>query len=211
MNFKTYEQGTGEAALRLAEICHKVEEKTLVEIIPVVQAVDIFRLTQQGFKVWAQHVDDIEYGQYTGQTLSEAVVAAGAKGTILNHSENKLSLGEIRQIIEKIKCLDLKSLVCTQSLEEGKQIASIGPDFLAYEPPELIAGNISVSASKPEVIDKFVKEIKHIPVLIGAGIHTRLDIKRGLELGARGFLVSSDVVLAKDPEGELLDLAQGLL
>ncbi len=211
MNFKTYESGTGEAALRLAEICHKVEEKTSVEIIPVIQAVDIFRLTQQGFRVWAQHVDNIKYGQYTGQILPEAVVAAGAKGTILNHSENKLSLGEIRQIIEKIKCLGLKSLVCAQSLEEGKQIASIEPEFIAYEPPELIAGNISVSASKPGVIDGFVKEIKNIPVLIGAGIHIRADIKKGLELGAKGFLVSSDVMLAKDPEKELLDLAQGFL
>lgn len=209
VNFKTYENGTGEAALKLAEICHQVEEKTRVEIIPVVQAADIFRLTQKGFRVWAQHVDDIEYGQYTGQILPEAVVAAGARGTVLNHSENKLDLVQIEELLEKITCLGLKSLVCTQSLEEGEQIARVKPDLLAYEPSELIAGNISVSASRPEVVAEFIEKIKNIPVLIGAGIHIRKDIERGLELGAKGFLVSSDIVLAKDPEKELLDLAKG--
>lgn len=215
VNFKTYEQGTGEAALSLVEICREVEKQTSIRIIPVVQAVDIFRLTDRGFEVWAQHIDDIEYGQNTGQILPQAVIEAGAKGTILNHSENKLPIEVIGEIIKKLRNLKINNkfrvLVCAESVEEGKQIASLKPDFLAYEPPELIGGDTSISVAKPEVISEFVREIKEIPVLIGAGIHSQADIKKGLELGAKGFLVASDVVLAQNPKQELLDLAKGFL
>ena len=48
VNFKTYRQGTGEEALRLGKLCREVAQKTSLEIISVVQAVDIFRLTQAG-------------------------------------------------------------------------------------------------------------------------------------------------------------------
>lgn len=214
VNFKTYEQGTGEAALSLVEICREVEKQTSIRIIPVVQAVDIFRLTDRGFEVWAQHIDNIEYGQNTGQILPQAMIEAGAKGTILNHSENKLPIEVIGETITKIRnskfeILKFKVLVCCESLEEGKEIVRFKPDFLAYEPPELIGGETSVSVAEPEVISEFVREIKEIPVLIGAGIHSQADIKKGLELGAKGFLVASDVVLAQDPKQELLDLAKG--
>src|SRR4030042_7101825 len=90
VNFKTYQEGTGQRVLDLTKICQKVEKESSVTIIPVVQAADIYRLAQSGFKVWAQHVDDIEYGANTGQVLPETILAAGAVGTLLNHSENKL-------------------------------------------------------------------------------------------------------------------------
>jgi len=215
VNFKTYQQGTGEAALALARICQEVEKETAIKIIPVVQTADIFRLASQGLTVWAQHLDDISFGPNTGQTLPQAVVAAGAKGTLLNHSENKLPVEVIGETIKKLRNLEIEKfrvLVCAESVEEGKEIAQFSngePDLIAYEPPELIGGDVSVSRAKPEIIRDFVKEIKDIPVLVGAGIHTAQDVKKAIELGAVGVLVSSGVVLAKDPRKVLLDLAGG--
>ena len=211
VNFKTYKQGTGEQAVKLAKICQAVEKEASVKIFPVVQTVDIFRVVQKtGGSVWAQHVDDVEYGQNTGQILPEAVKAAGASGTILNHSENKLPVEVINETIKRCQDLRLKVLVCTESLEEAKEIAVAQPDFFAYEPPELIGSRtISVSVAKPEVIQDFVREIKKTPVLVGAGIHSRHDVKISIKLGAVGILVASDVVLASNPKNELLDLAEG--
>lgn len=211
VNFKTYKQGTSEAAIKLAKVCQAVEKKTSVKIFPVAQTADIFRIIEKtGGPVWAQHVDDIEYGQNTGQTLPEAVRAAGAQGTLLNHAENKLPVEVIGEIIKRCQSLKLKVLVCSDSLGEAKEIAVFKPDLLAYEPPELIGSQTaSVSTAKPEVIKNFVTEIKNIPVLVGAGIHFQQDVKMGLKLGAIGILVSSDVVLAQNPEKELLDLAAG--
>jgi len=207
VNFKTYQQGTGEAALVLAKSCQEVERTTGIKIIPVVQVADIFRLTSQGLIVWAQHVDEVDFGSYTGQVLAQSVLEAGAQGTLLNHSEKKLSLDKLKKILPGLK--GLQSLVCAGSVEEGQQISELKPDFLAYEPPELIGGKVSVSESRPEIIKEFIEKIKDIPVLVGAGIHQQTDVREALELGAKGILVSSDVVLSNNPQRELLDLAGG--
>jgi len=207
VNFKTYQQGTGESALRLAQICAEVAQETGVQIIPIVQVADLFRLASQGLVVWAQHVDEIEFGPYTGQILPEAILAAGAKGTLLNHSEHKLSLEKIKGILAKFK--GGQTLVCAESIEEGKQMAALKPDFLAYEPPELIGEKISVSQARPEAIREFTSQIKDLPILVGAGIHSGEDVRKAIELGAKGILVSSDVVLAQEPKQELLKLIEG--
>jgi triosephosphate isomerase len=48
-------------------------------------------------------------------------------------------------------------MVFVKNLKEGKKIEKLNPDYLIYEPPELIEGNISVSVAKPEIIKKFSK------------------------------------------------------
>lgn len=210
VNFKTYRQGTGEKAVKLAKVCQAVEKKTTIKIIPIVQVADVFRLANQGFEVWTQHLDDINFGPNTGQILPQAIVAAGAEGTLLNHSEYKLPLEVIREIIKRCQALKLKTLVCSDNLEEAKAIVKNKPDFIAYEPPDFIGSRTdSVSSAKPEVIRDFTKEIKTVPVLVGAGVHFQKDVKVALKLGAKGVLVATDVVLAKKPEKELLDLAGG--
>jgi triosephosphate isomerase (TIM) len=207
VNFKTYQQGTGKASLALAKVCQETEKMTGIKIIPVVQAADIFRLSSQGLSVWAQHVDRVDFGPYTGQILSKGILEAGAKGVVLNHSEKKLSFKETKSILRGLK--SLQSLVCAESIEEGQQLAELKPDFLAYEPPELIGGKISVSQARPEIIHEFVDKIRDIPVLVGAGIHQGKDVQKALSLGAKGILVSSGVALARNPQKELLNLAEG--
>ena len=207
VNFKTYQQGTGEAALILAKICQEVEKNSGVKIIPIVQAADIFRLVSQGLTVWAQHVDEVDFGPCTGQILAKGILAAGAKGTLLNHSEKKLPFEKIKNSLLGLK--GLQSLVCAESIKEGQQLAELKPDFLAYEPPELIGGEVSVSQAQPEIIREFVEKIKNMTILVGAGIHQQVDVKKALELGAKGVLVSSDIVLATNPQQELLDLVRG--
>lgn len=209
VNFKTYQNGTGEATLSLANICRQVEKETTVKIIPVVQVADIFCLTREGLEVWTQHIDDIDFGPNTGQILPQSVIAAGAKGTLLNHSENKLPTQVIGSIVARCSKLGLKTLVCTESIEEAKEMIEFHPDLIAYEPPELIGGDISVSTAKPEIIRDFVNEIKEIPVLVGAGIQATKDVRIAVKLGAVGILVSSGVVLAENQKEKLFELAKG--
>ena len=207
VNFKTYQKGTGKSALLLAKICLEVEKETGIKIIPVVQVVDINLL--KDFNVFTQHVDDISFGPNTGKILPQAIIEAGAKGTLLNHSESKIPFQVIGSTIQKIKALDnnFKVLVCCESIDEAQEIIEFKPDFLAYEPPELIGGDISVSKAEPEVISDFTKMIKEVPILVGAGIRTGDDVKKAIELKAQGILVSSDLLLAEDFKKELLELA----
>jgi triosephosphate isomerase len=211
INFKTYKQGTGQTAFELAKACQKVAKRTSVQIFPLVQTTDIFNLANQGLKVWAQHVDNINFGPHTGQILPQAVTNAGAEGVLLNHSEHKLPVEVVKETLKRCQALGLKTLVCSDSLEEAKTIIKAKPDLIAYEPPEFIGSRTdSVSSTKPEVIKDFVNEIKKIPVLVGAGIHSRKDVRIALQLGAKGVLVATDVVLAEEPEKQLLELAGGL-
>lgn len=211
VNFKAYQQGTGESALELAKTCRFVSEAEGINIIPAVQTADIFRLVQKiDLPIWAQHVDNISYGAHTGHVLPESVLFSGAEGTILNHSENKLPLEVVKETIKKLREAGLKVLVCCENIKEGKKIAKVEPDFIAYEPPELIGSRTSsVATAKPEIITEFVKSFPSISIIIGAGIHSQEDVQISLSLGVKGILVATDVVLAKNPERELTELARG--
>lgn len=177
----------------------------------MVQIADVFRLrTAVSLPIWGQHVEEIRYGPNTGGILPESLLKAGAVGTLLNHSEKKIPLETVRKTSKRIKSLGMKVLLCCDSIEKGKEMARLKPDYLAYEPPEYIGNReISVATAKPEVIAEFVKRFFPLPVIIGAGVHSSEDVQAGLKLGAKGVLVATDIVLAEDPKKELQKLARG--
>lgn len=211
INFKTYPQASGENAIKLVRIICDVAETSGVEIISCPQAVDLREALKVSDRpVWAQHVDRRERGRATGWLPPEVVHETGVEGVLLNHSEHKLSVGELSETLNRCKEVGLKTLVFADSTEEANLIANFKPDYIGYEPPELIASKeTSVARSKPEVIEDVVKAISNIPVLIGAGVKGKEDVEVGLRLGAKGIVLSSAVVLAEDPKSVLLDLAEG--
>lgn len=208
VNFKTYKEGTGEEAVKLANFCQEVSEKSGVEIIPVVQVVDLYRISKEvKIPLWVQHIDWFPQGQYTGWINLEAVIEAGASGSLLNHSEHQIPPGTINQVIKRIG--NFRVMVCCRTLGQAERLAKLEPDFLSYEPPELIGSQEkSVASEKPETIKKIV-EMTGIPVIVGAGVHSQKDVKISLKMGAKGILVATDVVLAKEPKKELEDLTEG--
>jgi triosephosphate isomerase len=213
VNFKTYEEATGEKAVELAKTCEKVAEETGKEIILVVQAVDVYRVSQAvKLKVFAQHADAVDYGSNTGKVLIDALKQSGASGTIVNHSENRLELQKIKDIVEKCKHKKFTVLVCAQDPDEVEKMARMEPNFVAYEPPELIGGDISVSTAKPEVITESVERaaLRELPLIVGAGVKNAMDVKVSVDLGAKGILVASGVVKADDVEKAVKDLVREL-
>lgn len=212
VNFKTYKEASGERAVELVRILHECETEVNVPIISVVQMVDVRVCVGVGGEVWVQHVDGVEYGQFTGWILPEGVVDAGVRGTLLNHSENKKDMADLTITVARCKEVGLKTLVFAGDTEELTQVMSLTPDYVSYEPPELIASrDTSVARSKPEVIGEAAKIARGagIPLIVGAGVKDREDVKKSLELGAAGVAVSSAVVLTDDPKKVVLDLAGG--
>jgi len=68
INFKTYEEATGDRASRLARICKSVAMKYGKRIIVSPQFTDIYRIAQEASTytpVFAQHIDD-GIGKFTG-------------------------------------------------------------------------------------------------------------------------------------------------
>ncbi len=212
INLKTYEQGTAENALRIAKASDSLANNE-VEIILAVQPVDIKMISKEiRIPVFSQHVDPIKYGSNTGWILPESVKSAGATGTLLNHSERQTDLETIRRSLARCRELGLRIVVCAGTPDKAKEVASLKPDYIAIEPPELIGGDISVSKAKPEVITQSIEKVnsvENIPVLCGAGVKDKEDVKKAMELGAKGILVASGVVKSENPEEAIRDLLEG--
>jgi len=211
VNFKTYKEATGENSVKLAKTAKVVAEQTGVCVVVAPQTVDLRSVTERGILTFAQHIDPVGYGAYTGHVLPEAVREAGAVGTLVNHSERRLGLEVIKATVKRAWESNLKPVVCVDTVELGKTVASFEPYAVAIEPPELIGTGISVSKAKPEIVSGSVNAVKEVnakvKVLCGAGITSGEDVSAALRLGAEGILVASGVVKAKNPFEALLDLA----
>lgn len=216
LNFKTYIEATGKKALELAKVCEKVSKDTGVSVIVCPQHADLPIITDAvDIPVYAQHIDNISPGSHTGWVLPEAVAEAGASGTLINHSEHRLSAADIEALIVRSKALGLASIVCTNNVAVSSACAVFSPDFVAVEPPELIGSGVSVSQAQPEIISGSVAAVKgvneKVGVLCGAGVSSGEDFKLALELGSEGVLLASGVVKASDPEEALRELVSGVL
>jgi triosephosphate isomerase len=214
INFKTYAEGSGQKAVSLTKILEEVAHSTQVKIVPVVQIIDAeIVVNSTRLEVWIQHIDPVSYGPYTGWTLPEEAVRVGIRGVFLNHSEHKFENWEdLTKAISRCREVDLKTLVFAGDVEELKKVLELKPTFAAYEPPELVGSTeTSVARAEPEIIAKASVLAKEagIPLIVGAGINSRDDVRKSLELGAVGVAVATDVVKAVDPRKELVDLTEG--
>ncbi|MBU0667413.1 MAG: triose-phosphate isomerase [Nanoarchaeota archaeon] len=213
INFKTYSQGTGKKAVELAKICEKVAHETGINIVLAVSEVDIYRVSSAvDIPVFSERMDPITQGAHTGRNLPEALIENGAKGTLINHSEDRYRIDFLLESIERARELQMTTVVCANDPITAKAVAAFKPDFIAIEPPELIGGDISVSTAQPEIITNAIEEVKKvadIPVLCGAGIKNGEDVRIATKLGAKGILVASGIVKAENPEEALRDLAAG--
>ncbi|MFA6024502.1 MAG: triose-phosphate isomerase [Candidatus Gracilibacteria bacterium] len=210
-NFKSYQESTGPRAVELAKLHERVANELGVNTAIVGMFLDLPMLAScVSIPVLAPHLDGVGYGAYTGLIPVEVARGVGIDGAMLNHSERRISDSEIARALERMKALNMLSLVCAESLEEGKKFADMGADFVAIEVPELIGGEVSVSVARPELITEAVAKIGAGKVIVGAGIKTADDVRIALSLGAVGVLVSSGVVKAADPLAKLRELCGAL-
>ena len=204
VNFKTYLESSGKRAVELALKADKVSKETGVCIVVAPQLVDLAKVAEAvEIPVFAQHIDPIKPGSFTGHVLAESVKEAGAIGTLINHSERQLKLSDIEAIIALTREKNLISCVCANNPRVSAAVAALKPDIVSIEPPELIGTGIAVSKAKPEIVTDTVKMVHHIcpdiTILCGAGISQIEDVSVALKLGSRGVLVASGIVKAKDP------------
>lgn len=215
LNYKTYLESSRENALELARALKSASEESGITMVAAPQAADIYRIQDQiSLPIFAQHIDPITPGGHTGSNLIETLIEAGISGSLINHSENRMKLADIDEVIQLCKQNDIESCVCTNNIATSKAIATFSPNAVAVEPPELIGTGIPVSQAQPEVVEDSVKGVKSInkkiKVLCGAGISTGDDMKAAMDLGADGVLLASGIVKAENPKEALLDLVSKL-
>lgn len=211
INLKTYSEGSGQRAHNIAGAAEQVADESGVEIGIAPSYMNIHPISMHySLPVYSQHVDASPPGAQTGAVTVEAVKEAGAVGSLVNHSERRLTLADIDAAVARLREAGLASVVCTNNVATSAAAAVLRPDFVAIEPPELIGGNVSVSSANPGIISGTVEAVRRVNptvrILTGAGIHSGTCVKTALDLGTDGVLLASSVVKAKAPVAVLRDL-----
>lgn len=213
INLKTYKESTGERAFIIAKAMKKLQKRAAkknVELILCPHIQDIAMLAKFKIPMYAQHVDTRDPGQTTGFIVPENLKELGVTGSLINHSEHRLTDTEIQKRVDKLRELGMQGCVCAKTPADAVKKTKFHPDMIAIEPPELIGSKTaSISSAHPELIEETTQVITDIPILVGAGVKSTEDVQTGIKLGAMGFLVASDVAKAKDPYKELVGLLDG--
>jgi triosephosphate isomerase (TIM) len=214
LNLKAYSQHLGLGAVRTAQLLERLGEEVGVRTAiapPVPELAHVARAVT--IPVLAQHVDPGDAGARTGFVPVEAIEAAGARGSLVNHSEHPMAIPDIEDAVRRLSVRGLVAVVCAADVPRARRLAETHSPYLAVEPPELIGGDRAVSTARPEVVSDTVTAVHSVSpethVLCGAGIHDRHDVARALELGADGVLVASAVTRAPDAERAIRELLAG--
>ena len=215
INFKNYSEISGSRAAKLAKIAEKISKKYRIKIAIVPPQHNLSEIVKYNIPVLAQHIDTADVGSTTGFVVPEIIKKSGVKGSLINHSEHRISEKDIVNLITRLKKLGMISVVCVKSVNEAAKYARHNPNYIAIEPPELIGTGKAVSKEKPEVITRSVLAVKKAKnstkLLCGAGIVSGDDVARAMQLGANGILVASGIIKSKNWSHIIEEFAKAIL
>lgn len=210
VNVKHYRNAVGNSAETFLKECPDSagEEWDLIFAIGTYDSTLAERFKKKKF--YSQHVDDVGFGAYTGKVSIDLLLERGFSGSILNHSENRIPIEKIESTVARAREKRFPIVVCAENLDEIRKVVRFQPVYVAYEPKELIGGDVSVSTARPEVISEAADICRNAEtrLIVGAGVKNRKDVSRSMELGASGVLVASGVVLSQDPGKTIASLAE---
>ena len=213
INCKNYEEISGDKIIKFIKIAEKVSKKYKVKIAISPPQHLIGLVANSSIQILAQHIDDSKVGSTTGFVIPELLKKSKVNGSLINHSEHRISSKEIQKLVLKLKELKMTSIVCVKNVAEVKKYVKLKPDYIAIEPPELIGSGKAVSKEKPDLIAKAAKAVKNTntKLLCGAGIVSGEDVAKALELGSKGILVASGIIKAKNWNKIISEFAEALV
>ena len=215
INCKNYEEIAGDKIIEFVKTAEKISKKYKVKIAIAPPQHLIGLVSNSSIPILAQHIDDSKIGSTTGFVIPELLKKSKVKGSLINHSEHRISSKEIEKLILKLKELKMISILCVKDVAEVKKYVKLNPDYIAIEPPELIGSGKAVSKEKPELIAKaasIVNDSKNkTKLLCGAGIVSGEDVAKAVELGSEGILVASGIIKAKNWNKVISEFAKALV
>ena len=215
INFKNYQEISGKRSVMLARVAEDVARRSDAKIVVAPPQASLALVASQvRIPVFAQHLDNSDAGSTTGFMVPEVAKSYGISGSLINHSEHRIPLAEIEKLIKKLSMLKMTSVVCARTSNEVKKLASLKPDYVAIEPPELIGSGVAVSKARPGVITRSIRAVnrtnKKISVICGAGIVDGNDVSAAMKLGSSGILVASGIVKARNWSAKIKELADAM-
>ena len=196
INLKTYRQGA--AVMKLVRKIKRYRPNSIV----CAQPADIPAISKTGIKTYAQHVDYQESGKSTGFIVAEEIKSAGARGSLLNHSEHPVNMSTIKKTLQRCNKLNLKLIICAATLKKAAKIKKLRPWAIAFEDPKLVGTGRSITKYRSNDVEKFSKMLKGSKIipLCGSGVNSAKDVAEAKKLGCKGVLVASAVARSPRPD-----------
>lgn len=202
INCKNYEEIAGDKIIEFVKIVETISKRYKIKIAVAPPQHLIGLVANSSIPILAQHVDNSKVGSTTGFMIPELLKKSKVSGSLINHSEHRISEKEITDLVLRLRELKMISVVCVKDVAEAKKYAKLNPDYIAIEPPELIGSGKAVSKERPELITKSADAVNSAnnktKLLCGAGIVSGQDVTKALELGSKGILVASGIIKAKN-------------
>lgn len=196
INCKNYDCIDEKSIIKLSKIIKEISFKYKIQIIIAPPHHLLTIPLRYKIPVLAQHVDNIDKNNSTGFLILKSIKISKINGSLINHSEHRITRNDIIDLIQKIKKLNMISVVCVENVGELKSYLEYNPTYIAIEPKNLIGTNRSVTTENPEIIKHAsnILENHKTKLLCGAGISSSNDVTKATELGANGVLVSSSII-----------------
>ena len=212
INFKNYAEASAGKTVELARAAQAAAKKLDVELVIAPPQPSLALVCKNvDMPVVCQHVDGEKEGATTGFFVPEVARSYGAAGSLVNHSEHRIGMEAVEEIVKRLRSLGMVSIVCARTPEEVSQIARFSPDFIAIEPPELIGSGRAVSKENPAIITDSIRAADgKSKVICGAGITDGGDIAKAIQLGSHGVLVASGIVKASSWPDKIAELASAM-
>ena len=213
INCKNYMEVAGERIAEFVRVAERVSERYGVEIAVAPPQHLIGTVAGSSIPILAQHADEAGIGSTTGFVVLEMLRESGVRRSLINHSEHRVSAVAVKRLVQRMRELEMISIVCVRDEEEAGRYAGFNPDYIAVEPLVLIGSGRAISKERPDLITGAGKAIGasgQTGLLCGAGIISGADVAKAVELGAKGVLVASGIVKAPDWDGIISEFARSM-
>lgn len=203
----------GEEIYKLAKKTDELCEKYDFDCLFTAQLIDLPKIIADcpHLVPCAQFMESLKPGRGMGHVLPEALAAAGVKATFLNHAENPMTVHELAATIARANEVGILTVVCADSVEEGKAIAELHPDVMVCELTSLIGTGQVAGEDYMRGSTEAVKAVSpETQVLQAAGIHSGANVYDAIKYGADGTGGTSGIVAADDPFATLDEMFEAL-
>ena len=113
--------------------------------------------------------------------------------------------------MKRAKELELLTIVCSDTLEETKAIATLAPDIMICEPTSLIGTGTTSDDDYIKATNAAVKSVdKNILIIQAAGVSTGDDVYRVIMEGADGSGGTSGILNAPSRKNKIIEMLDAI-
>ena len=99
INCKNYEEISGDKIIKFIKIAEQVSKKYKIKIAISPPQHLVGLVANSSVVILAQHVDDSKIGSTTGFMIPELLKKSKVKGSLINHSEHRISSKQIEKLV----------------------------------------------------------------------------------------------------------------